>query len=126
MPAKNTWDGIGQIGSVRYQGKYWILGVANLRCKRVRGQAIIPKRKGERGGAILISTHLPVNGPMTTEAIIHETLHVAFPKATESQVQNAASLVAKVLRKFEAAKQVSLYRPARVPLVQAGRGTKRR
>ena len=95
---------VTEIGRVRFKGRTWIIGVSKLRQHGVRGWAMVPKPGRNVPGAIVASTHLPVRGPMLTEAFIHETLHVALPKTKEAAIENAARLVAKVLRAVERAK----------------------
>jgi hypothetical protein len=93
-----------EFGRVRFGGQTWALGVAPLKSRGSRGWALTPRR-GKKPGAIVISTHLPPDGHMAIEALIHETLHIAFPKAKEARIEAGARLLSKVLRKFEAAKQ---------------------
>jgi hypothetical protein len=93
-------DAINIAGSIRFRGKTWRIGTAALREDKIRGVVLTPKRAC-LPRFILVSTHLPRKGPMRREAAIHETLHVAFPKATERQVREGAKLVRKVLGVLE-------------------------
>lgn len=86
------------LGGVKHRRKTFMVGVSHLRGHGVRGIALTPKELETKTGAIVISSHLPPGKAMFTEALIHETLHIAFPKATEKQVEQGAHLVAKVLR----------------------------
>lgn len=96
-------DSMQQIGAVRFRNRYCVVGVSNMKKFNMRGVAFHAKRKG-LPHLILVSSHLPVNGPMVTEALIHETLHVAFPRTSERDIREAANLVARVLRVAEKAK----------------------
>jgi hypothetical protein len=104
MPAiQKILDSMREIGAVRFRSHWCVIGVANMKQHRTRGVALHAKRKGVPH-LILVSKHLPVHGPMVTEALIHETLHIAFPRKKEREIREAATLVAKVLRRAEKAK----------------------
>jgi hypothetical protein len=94
-----------ELGRVRFRGRTWAVGLSPLREAGERGCALSPKRESDRVGAILVSTHLPPDGDMFLEALIHETLHVALPRTKEGDVEAAAHLVTKVLRLVERARR---------------------
>lgn len=84
---------------VCFDGHFWHVGTATLRKAGLRGMAIVPKRR-HFPGAIVVGSHLPPDGGMFVEALIHETLHVAFPKASERAVHKGAGLLSKVLYRW--------------------------
>lgn len=91
-------DSVREIGAVWFRDRWCVIGVANMKKHNKRGVALHAKRKGIPH-LILVSRHLPVRGPMMTEALIHETLHIAFPRKKEREIREASRLVAKVLRR---------------------------
>lgn len=95
---QNILDSIHEIGAVRFRNRWCAIGTANLKSRRKRGVAFRAKRKGIPH-LIVVGRHLPADGPMATETLIHETLHIAFPRKNERDIREAASLVAKVLRR---------------------------
>lgn len=96
---------IGELGRVKFKKGTYIIGLSHLRKLGIRG-IFIPHRAKEPG-AILVSTHLPIKSQtlsdesMVLEAIIHETLHLAFPESSEKQIVAGANLLAKVLRTYQ-------------------------
>src|ERR1700748_2547695 len=74
------------------------LGIANLRKRRERGIALSPKK--DKKGYIVVSTHLPIGGPMLLEAIIHEAMHIVLPKISEKKIQSSAYFISKVIQQF--------------------------
>jgi hypothetical protein len=95
---------VAEIGSVRFNGRKWIIGFSKLRQHGVRGWAMTPRPNNKLPGVIVVSSHLPPDGKLLTEAFIHETLHAALPKTKEAAIAKAAHLVAKVLRVVENAR----------------------
>lgn len=89
-----------QFGSTLIHGKWWAIGVAALKKHGLRGVCLNPRKHTNSPGIIAIGTHLPANGPMATEAIIHETLHAIFPAMSETRVHTAGKTLANVLRKY--------------------------
>jgi hypothetical protein len=101
---QNILDSMREIGAVRFRRRWCVIGVANLKKHNMRGMAMITKRK-RLPYFVVVGKHLPADGPLVTETLIHETLHIAFPKKKEREIEEAAHLVAKVLRRAEKAKK---------------------
>lgn len=91
-------DSMREIGAVRFRGRWCVIGIAATKSHKKRGVSLHAKRKG-LPHLIVVGRHLPAYGPMVTEALIHETLHIAFPRKNERDIREAAILVAKVLRR---------------------------
>jgi hypothetical protein len=101
---QNILDSMREIGAVRFRRRWCVMGVANLKKHNMRGVALMAKRE-RLPYFVIVGKHLPAHGPMVTETLIHETLHIAFPKKKERDIREAAHLVFKVLRRAEKAKK---------------------
>lgn len=96
---------VSELGRVRFDKRTWVVGTAPLRKEGCRGIALTPRKRSNRIGAVVASTHLRPDGSTIIEAFIHEALHVAFPGTREVKIARAATFVAKVLRAVDGARR---------------------